>query len=1254
MEKTMRWRRAMCACLLLVLMAAAGMAATQVGTTTVSDTVYHADGTTATGMLLVSWGPFTTAAGQAVAGGSTSAVIGLGGVFSVVLAPNVGAAPAGTFYTAVYHLDDGSVSRETWSVPVSSTTVGLAAVRSTVVPSSVAVQVASKSYVDTAVAAALAGQPIAGDLLFLNRDGDAMVGALTLAGDPTTSAQAANKHYVDTAVAAVSTGLANKLGLAPAASQVVAQPTGTQMRVNRLNSVGYASQYVTGQGGNGIANATSGPDCVGGCQVTVEQGYAAGEKTAPALWPSTATNGTHVQDLRGGGRHDLFFNPVSQSDVGFDAGQVIDVTSTKTPSTVLQAMGSGQPSSAVLALYHHGLAGGSNLYPVGIQGAKTPYFKSNFNTLSVNGSFNTLGQHVLSPNSISCYGVGDCLIGAQFIRASGGFRDEADEGTHPMDLQIQEDTRVFTGTCGAGCATGSQNVTVAVTNAPGTQGEGRFLLDTTPVKTITTGVLAGGTQVGNGAIGPTANFSGTTFPISVFLQTASAVYSQATVMAPGTVQVTIATTGLPSIFSTTTTALPATSGVACVVEQTRSSSPPNYEMAPYTAVDATHLTMTLNKPHAPGATIAVGGLCGYGLEQTVDTAKGIRQVFPVIGSASATSLYYAGGLTQIVGVVGSTSSYLNVSLPIASVVRANGVATVTTSAGLPADVNGLTMTVAGVADGSFNGNVAVMTTGVNTLTYPSAGANGSSSGGTIGVVTGGYVLYPMAEVLGVLDAATGTIDGQMTLAPNTVAWAVGDTLEEPHYFQENVQADTEFLGQTTPRPTIPNQGGLQYQINVGPGVHGWTINNATPVSNYLGNGGTHTAPDDAFESLGVWKRTMEAQAGEVSAFTLHCNSHGCGKWNSGYHLFELDSSAGQDVVGYQPQTSALTFALRGANFGFTPAGLTAPSVTATTLVGALDAGNVASGTLSAARLPVFVGSGSGHATGGVPDAGATAGTARFLREDGTWSVPPASASSGGSGSGGATGSAAITGGTIQNAAISNGTIAGAAISGGSLDGVAVGQHTPAAGTFSQLAVTGCNWFLNGTNQGLGTCVPTSWNGVSGVDGSNLQIAASTSARLIVVSNGNSGAMAEFHFVNMGAPSNSRNWRMSNSTSGVYMLDMNSDTYSGHVIAMQCQPGGACSFPNGLTASNFNGILVGTTGPIGGAALAGGSCAAGTVTVSGATVGVPVAVSAADGTLPSGLTMLSAAVTSAGTVSVQVCAVSAVTPQAVAYNVRVLQ
>jgi hypothetical protein len=79
-------------------------------------------------------------------------------------------------------------------------------------------------------------------------------------------------------------------------------------------------------------------------------------------------------------------------------------------------------------------------------------------------------------------------------------------------------------------------------------------------------------------------------------------------------------------------------------------------------------------------------------------------------------------------------------------------------------------------------------------------------------------------------------------------------------------------------------------------------------------------------------------------------------------------------------------------------------------------------------------------------------------------------------------------------------------------------------------------------------------------------------------------------------------------------------------------------------------LAGTTAPIGGRAITAGTCLSGTVTVAGAAVGHTVGVSATDGTLPNPLIVLSAAVTSANTVTVQLCPISAVTPTAKSYNV----
>ena len=88
----------------------------------------------------------------------------------------------------------------------------------------------------------------------------------------------------------------------------------------------------------------------------------------------------------------------------------------------------------------------------------------------------------------------------------------------------------------------------------------------------------------------------------------------------------------------------------------------------------------------------------------------------------------------------------------------------------------------------------------------------------------------------------------------------------------------------------------------------------------------------------------------------------------------------------------------------------------------------------------------------------------------------------------------------------------------------------------------------------------------------------------------------------------------------------------------------------LNPQTTKSTLTGTTGNIGGTSLSAGSCTSGTASVTGAVVGHPVSVSAADGSLPSGLIVLSAAVTSSNVVTVQLCAVASVTPVSNTYNV----
>jgi trimeric autotransporter adhesin len=1015
----------------------------QMTTTTVQDTVYRADGTVAGGTVLVSWSAFTTMGGQAVAAGSTSAAIGTGGALSIALAPNAGATPMGSYYTAVFHLNDGTTNREYWVIPVTIAGGGpvrLAAIESQVLPISVAMQTVSKQYVDNAIAAAETGFPLDASPYVL-KAGDAMTGPLVLPADPVSPSQAADKNYVDTNVASIAGGLGQKVSTLPTGTQVVAQPSGTQLQVNNLNGELFASPYVTGAGNNGIVNALASPNCTSGCKLEVEPTYTGTDPVYVANIPS----GGVVEDARGGAIAQTVVNPLGPRQTYSAARSITQVETMSSPQLEALRPGAIGVGAAALTLQTQAVTGGSNQFP---SYAETPpYFKSTYSVLSLSGTYNTQGQHIQLNNDVACYSVGDCLAGAQFIASSGGYRDAADEGTHPFDLQITEDTQVYQGTCATGCTTGSTNLSLTATQGGGTQGDGRFLIDRNASKVISSGSLIAGVHTIFGAAG----FSGTSFPVSVFLTTTQAATSQPTNMAPGTVTLAIATSGVTGGFSTSTAALPASSGVACVADTGASTV---YEMANYSVVDATHVQLTLNKVHLSGATIAVGGLCGYGLEQTVDTVNGIRQVFPVVGSINPTEVYYVAGGTPVVGTFGngSTGGYVNIAVNIASISRTGNVVTVTTASNPLEELNGLSLTIGGVADSSYNGTFVATTTGPNTLTYANAGSNSTSSGGTVSIVTGGFALYPMAEVLSVAGAGSKQVDGTFTLAPNTVAWAAGDLVEQPHYYQQLVMADTEIVTQYLPRPVQYAEAGKLYQGNASAGLRGWQITNGTPASSYLGAGGTHATPDDAYVVSGPWSNDFDVEAGVDTVIAVHCNLNGCNRWNSGYNLFALDSNGGKDTLAYRPQDSTATFTMGGSQYIFAAAAFSAGTINvgilnASTINGGVTGAAITSGTISAARLPLFGPSGTTHAPGIVPDPGATAGATRYLREDGTWATP---AGGGGGGGGSPTGAA---GGGLGGS-YPNPSVVTLAATGGTIDNVTIGGTTPAAGNFTTINASG--------------------------------------------------------------------------------------------------------------------------------------------------------------------------------------------------------
>ena len=666
----------------------------QVSTTTVQDTVYHADGTTATGTILVTWPAFVTASGKTVAAGNITASIGSGGTVSLNLAPNVGSTPAGSYYTAVYHLDDGTVSKEYWSVPtVPSTTV--AAIRSLVVPASVAIQTVTTTQINS----------LLGSYLPLN--GGTLSGALQLHADPTAAMQAATKNYVDNAIAPIATAATNVISSAPKATQSVAQPVGSNLAVNIFQGSYYASQFQTGSMNNGISNLMNGTNCstnspngLSGCTVYVDptyknnenpQGYGSylfGNNGSNMPWPMN----THVHDERNGVTADYYENPFSKvpaQSVGQTITSAITLDYQKWPQYGGNLAGSEDIQTT-------DFSGGYNFDNYFGAGQPEYMFKTYYNDASFAATNYSSGQQESLENVVNCHGTGDCLAMTTFVTCDGGLNAGNDEGCHGGDFTVSEDPVVYRGTIKAAAAVGSTLVATNGTAGQGTEGQDRQLLDTNQAVVISgnsitgyVGALPTGPS-GTSAVNPiSATDSNASFPVSTmvqlcyagsdngasgaagctagnqptgFIPSASGQINPAPTIVTSVVAsypaVSSPQTGLPAGFCTPSTLqstnsaaacyLPAT-GTACIADQEE------YETVNYTYNSSTQQVTLLNLrfPHLNGLFFAHGGLCGYGVEEQADVFSGdsnnngISQVFPVEGSPNATTFYYVSQRTNL-------------------------------------------------------------------------------------------------------------------------------------------------------------------------------------------------------------------------------------------------------------------------------------------------------------------------------------------------------------------------------------------------------------------------------------------------------------------------------------------------------------------------------------------------------------------------------------------------------------------------------
>lgn len=946
---------------MLLLLVAGSLCSGQVSTTLIQDTVYHADGTLASGTLLITWPAFTTAAGAAIPAGNVMAPIGSNGSVSLNLTPNIGAMPAGTYYTAVYHLDDGTVSKEYWVVPaVAQTTI--TAMRSEVVPASVAVQMASETYINN-----LIGQ-------YLPLKGGTLQGSLLLNADPQMALQAATKEYVDTNVQGMSALVTDKVATSPSGTQVVAQPGTSTLAVNNLNGAYIANQYGTT---TGIANAVA-AGCTGnGCNVHVEPGY--GNTEVPSgyqggakgfTWPRQ----TLVRDERNGVLHLGFRDPIS-NEPSQQAGESITADFDLSPLTIQGYGNVGAGTSlAINANFYTGLDNTQNSFsgiPMILYGG---FHVGLWNAVNAWDSGQKFGQW----NVTNCYGAGDCIGQFNQIVADGGINRRDDEGVHEADISVTEDPNVFTGTISGTVATGAATILTSCTYGCATQGQDRLLIDTNSAKelhgTFQVGTISVNNQMPPGVIDPSANYPVSTFALLCYAGSdngaggasgcaagsAPSGYIPPSPSSPSleapvssiVTSVVASYAGIPAGVCTSANLQSANPAAACYMAASGVgclSDLEEYETVNYT-YNSSAQTITLSNlrfPHVNGMAFATGGLCGYAVEVAADVfgtapgGNGVQsQVFPVEGSMNATTLYYIPqrtnegyGLPEL-GLssdrTSSGSGQLSFStaisgvtiLPDGKTVQFN-LATPPGVSGIPTVYNALPVAIS-TSNSTFNGTYPITfvgTTFVSNIEYaqytyvPSAALTGTiPATGSVSYSNLQYTLYPAARTNSVYDTANNSVDGTFYVMPNTVAWATGDTVRQPHYQQMNVSAVGGATQATQYMPTQSLGGFLDgvsyYGLLSGWEGPGYDVINGTSANMYSGLGGTHSYPGAAYSAEGVWLWDYNVKnAAPTIVNVAGCQQVvGCSSVLSNFNLFALPplpNMAGPgDRLNYDPNYKA--------------------------------------------------------------------------------------------------------------------------------------------------------------------------------------------------------------------------------------------------------------------------------------------------------------------------------------------------------------
>jgi hypothetical protein len=525
---------------------------------------------------------------------------------------------------------------------------------------------------------------------------------------------------------------------------------------------------------------------------------------------------------------------------------------------------------------------------------------------SETGIFNTRGIGQMDISSSVKHATGD--FAAQYVYAftDGGATAQSDEGFTLDTREGGETNKWFHGTVAEGAVAGTTLLPVhyvAGKQSQETTTDGAFMLD------ISKGTISGVVT------GPETLVEGTsvhTFPVSVRVPPSTGIGVVNTPIPPikvPDVPETITLSGVRLIRGSFVT------GKACLAggwypEQvivTKVSQAAN-GLQDVTIVHKNPNGKDVNNP----TSLWQGGVCGQYLSLDRNVARdGFPTSYVVVGATDSSHLAYVfnvkgGTKADVLRVYAAPVRLKNLS-------RSKGVVTASFAAANQSYIfnHAATVVIAGAGDPSFNGSVRAPAYDDDMngkLSWQQTGPDETTPAATIDLPAAyyGFHLYPGAEVLG------PQLAGGVPLEPNSVDWAPGDVLENPH--NPSFYMGGRMTGLT--QHTLPSGSNAYGQIwgfsgsGISANYFPSTWVNSNPCSLYIGCGGT-LVPIRWNSYAGPYRflvNVRSAPLNQGALFTIGCDLRGCDHMPR-YQLFQLQNG----VMEYDPADGNFSVPRMSAN-----------------------------------------------------------------------------------------------------------------------------------------------------------------------------------------------------------------------------------------------------------------------------------------------------------------------------------------------------